>query len=410
MNKNSIIFSITLTFVITFIVIIFSFLTLYISNDKREEELIKKSNHEMSKIFLREHRFNGYSKELEEILGFMNFSLITDKELQNSILNNKNTKLFESKYKQRHGLYIKNLKLDNINYVYIKTPRNSFMLVNENNFNGNKNIIIFIFILVFALFIFLYTSTVKKLKPLSDLKDDVHKLADENFEISCATDKKDEISQLANEFDRSAKKLKKLKESRNIFIRNIMHELKTPITKGRFLTELENNEENSLKMKKVFYRLEALINEFASIEELISTKKELNIKEYYLDDLVDDAIDLLMCSEQSVIRDFENVKVNVDFKLFSIAIKNMIDNGIKYSPNNKVTIKIEDKNIVFENEGNDLKYDLEKYFEPFFKGDDVKSNQSFGLGLYIIKHILDAHKFDFKHRFKENKNFFYIKC
>ena len=47
-----------------------------------------------------------------------------------------------------------------------------------------------------------------------------------------------------------------------------MHELKTPITKGRFLTQLEQNPENNEKLKSVFNRLESLINEFASIEEL----------------------------------------------------------------------------------------------------------------------------------------------
>ncbi len=80
---------------------------------------------------------------------------------------------------------------------------------------------------------------------------------------------------------KSAQKLKNIKESRNIFIRNIMHELKTPITKGKFLLQLEKSDENIEKLKMVFNRLESLINEFATIEELISQNRVLEKKELF---------------------------------------------------------------------------------------------------------------------------------
>ncbi len=230
----------------------------------------------------------------------------------------------------------------------------------------------------------------KKLKPLRDLKDKVKNFGEEEFDIRCSSDKKDEISQLANEFDKSAKSLKNIKESRNVFIRNIMHELKTPIAKGYFLTQLPNTEKNSQKMQKVFYRLESLINEFASIEELISTKKNLNKKEYYLWDIVDNASDLLMRNEKNISREFINIKLNVDFKLFSIAVKNLMDNAIKYSPDKCVSIKTQDAAVIFENKGKRLVHPLNDYFEAFFKEEKTPSKQSFGLGLYIVKHILDA--------------------
>lgn len=187
-----------------------------------------------------------------------------------------------------------------------------------------------------------------------------------------------------------------------------MHELKTPIAKGRILVHLPATEQNIETMQKVFYRLESLINEFADIEELISTKKEIEKKEYHLEDIVDNSIDILMCDEDEVVKEFENIKLGVDFNIFSIAIKNLIDNGIKYSSNKKVTIKTEDKKIIFENIGEELKYSLEDYFEPFFRGDDVKSNQSFGLGLYIIKHILDAHNLKLQYERVNDINRFII--
>ncbi|QFR49823.1 HAMP domain-containing histidine kinase [Sulfurimonas lithotrophica] len=408
MNKNSIIFSISITFIIALILILVSFFILYFASEKREQYFIQKNNFEATRVFLRAHKHRGFSQELADNLELMNFSVITDATRQKNILENKKTKYFKSPKRVRSRVLVKNMELDNSYYVYIKTPKGEYILKNHYERNIHQNIIILVFFAMFIMMTTLYITTLKKLKPLKTLKDKVQNFGDEEFDISCASDKKDEISLLANEFDRSAKKLKKLKESRNVFIRNIMHELKTPITKGKFLLELEQNEQNNKKMQKVFYRLESLINEFASIEELISAKKTLEKKEYFLDDIIDNAVDILMCDEQNVVKDFENIKINVDFKLFSIAIKNLLDNGIKYSTDKKILIKVQNKNIIFENFGDKLSYEIKRYYEPFFKGDDVKSNQSFGLGLYIVKHILDAHNFNFEYKYSEGKNIFLI--
>ena len=188
-----------------------------------------------------------------------------------------------------------------------------------------------------------------------------------------------------------------------------MHELKTPIIKGKFLTQLEFSQENQNKMEKVFYRLESLINEFATIEELISSRKKIEKKSYFLEDVVDDAIDILMCEEDEVEKHIENFKIKVDFKLFCIALKNLIDNGIKYSKDKKVVIKTDGDKIILQNSGEKLLYPLENYFEPFFKGDNVKSNQSFGLGLYIVKNILDANGFTLEYEYNDGFNNFIIK-
>ncbi len=210
------------------------------------------------------------------------------------------------------------------------------------------------------------------------------------------------------EFKKSALKLKSLKEARNIFIRNIMHELKTPITKGRFLTQLELNEQNNEKLKSVFNRLELLINEFASIEELISSNKNIEKKFYYLDDIIDNAKDILMVDDESVILDYENKKLEINFKLFSIAVKNLIDNAIKYSPSKEVVIKSKDEDIIFENSGKELKYPLENYFEPFFSNED-KQKDSFGLGLYIIHNILKANAYTLVYEYENGINRFICK-
>jgi two-component system OmpR family sensor kinase len=180
-----------------------------------------------------------------------------------------------------------------------------------------------------------------------------------------------------------------------------MHELKTPITKGKFLIELPRNEHNQNKMREVFYRLENLINESALIESFISTKNVLKLKKYYLRDIVDSAIDILMCDEDAVIKDFDDKKiVFVDFKLFSTTMKNLIDNAIKYSPDKKVTVTLEGNAIIIKNQGEKLSLPFEKYCDPFFQDKSSEQNGSFGLGLYIVKNIIYAHSWTLTYNYR----------
>ena len=403
-KNQSIFFTITMTFLVSMILILISFTVLYKSSEKREEHHSHKRNIEVSQMVLRECRNNGISKELKQNLEEINFILIEDLEKQNFIFQHQDLVLRRTL--QKRMTKIQHLQLKDKSYIYIVTPRNRILLENNMIKDYHQYPLLAIFLVILSIFMLLYFITINKLKPLKTLNKQMQDFAYEKFDIDCTITKKDEISQLANEFNITAKRLKAIKESRNIFIRNIMHELKTPITKGKFLTQLPQSEENIETMQKVFYRLESLISEFTSIEQLISTQKVIDKKEYYLSDIIDEAEDILMCNENEIRKDFKNIKINVDYTLFSIAIKNMLDNGIKYSLQKQVKVRTEDTKIIFENIGEKLIYPIENYFEPFFKGDNVKSNQSFGLGLYIVKHILDANDYTIEYEYKDGINIF----
>jgi two-component system OmpR family sensor kinase len=411
-NKESIFFTITIAFLVSFVVLVVSFIFLYQSNLKQSMHFSHKRDKDISKMILRQLRNNktaNLSKEFVQYLSDISFEIIQDHNKQQHILNCNRVKTKHIFHKRAIDVYA--LKLHGKHYILIKTPRHQILLQNHKAHKANSYILIIIFVTILLLFIVLYFVTINKLKPLQKLHSSVKSMGDEQFDVDLQSSKKDEISQLSNEFDKTAKKLKAIKESRNIFIRNIMHELKTPIAKGKILTHLPQTTENKEMLQRVFYRLESLIVEFSSIEELISTKKELSKKEYWLADIIDNSIDLLMCDESEVVCEFENIKLNVDFNLFSIAIKNLLDNGIKYSNsrNKSVTLSTDNGNIIFKNRGEKLTYPLERYYEPFFRGDDVKSNQSFGLGLYIVKHILNAHGYEMSYKHENGINYFIVR-
>ncbi|MBK6548771.1 MAG: HAMP domain-containing histidine kinase [Arcobacter sp.] len=404
MNKNSIIFSTTLNFLITSLLLIVSFVFLLShENFKKNEQIFERYKPIIKMVSGKKFYFD---KDFHKNLLDMNYELFESKEEIKNILSNNKKMIFARSNK--HNETFKIFEIDGKIYLFFEKFDTQILIKDLESQNlTNSFYTIFVFVSLLIVITILYINTLKKLLPLKELKDKVINFGDEKFDFELSNSRsKDEVTLLANEFKKSAQKLKNIKESRNIFIRNIMHELKTPITKGKFLLQLEKSDENIEKLKMVFNRLESLINEFATIEELISQNRVLEKKSYFLEDLLDNAKDILMIDDNCVKNSYENIKLNVNFKLFSIAIKNLIDNAIKYSNDKKVEVLTQNEDILFVNSGKKLEGDFEKYLEPFYS---KSSNESFGLGLYIVFNILKANGYNLLYKYEDSKNIFIIK-
>ena len=404
MNKNSIIFSTTLNFLITSLLLIVSFVFLLShENFKKNEQIFERYKPIIKMVSGKKFYFD---KDFHKNLLDMNYELFESKEEIKNILSNNKKIIFARSNK--HNETFKIFEIDGKIYLFFEKLDTQILIKDLESKNlTNSFYTIFVFVSLLVVITILYINTLKKLLPLKELKDKVINFGDEKFDFDLSnSSSKDEVTLLANEFKKSAQKLKNIKESRNIFIRNIMHELKTPITKGKFLLQLEKSDENIEKLKMVFNRLESLINEFATIEELISQNRVLEKKSYFLEDLLDNAKDILMIDDNCVKNSYENIKLNVNFKLFSIAIKNLIDNAIKYSNDKKVEVLTQNEDILFVNSGKKLEGDFEKYLEPFYS---KSSNESFGLGLYIVFNILKANGYNLLYKYEDGKNIFTIK-
>ena len=95
--------------------------------------------------------------------------------------------------------------------------------------------------------------------------------------------------------------------------------------------------------------------------------------------------------------------INVDFELFTLVIKNLLDNAIKYSADKHVIVIINEDRIEIINNGVELKEPLENYFKPFHT-----SKSGLGLGIYIVKSILDIHHRELEYRYEDGKNIFAV--
>ena len=388
LKKDSILFIITISFMISMVLILSSF---YLLNKNLELQQYKYMQNRIS--YFNHKSIIDIEDELEN-LGYV--------FVQNSKNILKNSKiLYSFKQGKKDIKYLKNAKKF---YIYFVAPNRDFLLLDKKFITYNKRIFYIIFGVIMTVFISLYIIVIKKLIPLKKLLLHVKSLADEKFDVSLDIKGDDEIALLAKEFEKSVKRLKELKLSRDIFVKNIMHELKTPITKGKLLLELPLDDDTKEQLQKVFYRLQNLLNEFLQIENFLSIKQKLNKKSYILDDLVDSAIDISLYDESLVVKKYENIRLNVDFKLFIIALKNLIDNGIKYSKDKKVTITNSKNSIKISNNATALNYPLEKYFEPSF---DENSNK-LSLGIYITNYILKDNLYRLSYEHVEGKNIFMI--
>jgi len=290
--------------------------------------------------------------------------------------------------------------------VLINNDRFKLFLENKNKPKYPLKRII-VFSIVFFLIIMLYLWVVRSLRPISELKNKIKTFSKGNLDIQCASDRHDEIGEVANEFDHAVTMIRELIQSRQLFLRAIMHELKTPIAKGRLMSEMLSDEKSKARLHSIFERLNLLIDEFAKIEKITSKNFELHMHPYKMSDLLEASTDMLMIENPTRLITTEIKKdyiIKVDFELFTLVIKNLLDNAIKYSTDKHITVIIDTDRIEIINPGEGLTEPLENYFKPFHT-----SKNSLGLGIYIVKSILDIHHRVLEYDHKDGMNIFTIK-
>lgn len=402
MKRSSVFYTITFIFALALTSIFLAFLWLmdYDKQNYARELNAKYSTIARNQLFLMSGIIN--EKEYERQTGDFKMPEVTNERQKEEILANATVLEEISADIGSSAIMIYQ------NHHYLKVQHvDKVLLLKDNDYQPYRyDIIKIIFSLVAIILLAAYVFVIRKLKPLRKLKRQIAKFAaGEIDEVQNVSSGNDEISEVAEAFYDAVSQIKNLNASRKLFLRNIMHELKTPITKGRLAAEMIEKSKNQERLVSVFIKLENLINEFAAVEQVTSNIALNNTKICRIDDVIDEALDIAMVDPgQVTISKLEDVNLNADFKLLAIAAKNMIDNALKYSPNKHVNITITRESIKFINEGERLSKELRHYVEPFTKGESAQ--KSFGLGLYIVENIIKAHKLTLGYEYKNGLNVF----
>jgi len=274
-----------------------------------------------------------------------------------------------------------------------------FLMPNGKIFDSHENLItnyhptfigLAIAVLLSALLFFVQRS----LQPLRNLEIAIRKFGDREAIHEIKNIKShDEVGRIWSEFLRTAEKIDSLERGRELFLRNILHELRTPITKGKLalalLEQREQRRETEI-LNLVFNRLDSLLGEMVNIERLVSRAgNQQPMTKGNLKNVIEEAIKLGFI-------DINKIEISgdgdayFDHSLLSIGFKNLIDNGIKYSENNKIKIKIIKNKIYFISKGDKLNKNWDEYIKPF-NHSQITSKRGFGLGLYITNEIALKH-------------------
>lgn len=294
------------------------------------------------------------------------------------------------------------------NYLYVMANDKEF-LYEDTNFNSYRYMSIQIILCIVILVLLIsYIFVIGKLRPIRRLKRQITKFANNDLDnIENISKGSDEISQVSDAFYQAIKKIKDLNTSRQFFLRNIMHELKTPITKGRITAEMLEDTKFKQRLINVFDRMVILIDELAAVEQITSGVAK-NPKKISITHIFNEAKEMLLLENEKINIIIDNTfLVYVDFKLFTTAVKNLLDNAIKYSDDNAVKVIICQESIKFYNKGKKLEKNIEYYLEPFTQG-GTKASNSFGLGLYVVNTILEAHKLKLNYSHDNGYNIFSI--
>lgn len=258
------------------------------------------------------------------------------------------------------------------------------------------------------LMILFFGYIINKLIPLHRLKNAIIDFKEGDTRLNVKIEGKDEIAQITGEFNHALEKIAAMKESRSLFLRNILHELKTPIMKGSLTADCLESSQEQERLKRIFSRMNYLLGEFSTMERFNSGEWDLNLREYRFVDLLDHACDILLCTKNSfkINGEGSGLIIHVDFELFAIALKNLLDNALKYS-DTKPTIAILSNTIEISNLGHPLSQENRCFEKPFNRTYE-SSMTGLGLWLYITHAILKKHGFTLDYHYDNGINTFRI--
>ncbi|UAY51077.1 ATP-binding protein [Ferruginibacter albus] len=220
---------------------------------------------------------------------------------------------------------------------------------------------------------------------------------------------KDEISTLSAEFNSLLKEIVSSHQKKDEFIGVASHELKTPLTtiKGflELLDEIETEETKRIFVQKALSgtrKLQDLIVDLLDVSKIQSGQLQLNIKQFNIDELVDECINNMQISthKHMIVKNTLPVDqfVLADRHRIEQVIVNFVSNAIKYSADGKeilVGIKKTDPSIIVSVKDFGLGISAEelgKIFDRFYRAPGKSVGISgFGLGLYICSQIIKLH-------------------
>jgi signal transduction histidine kinase len=277
-----------------------------------------------------------------------------------------------------------------------------------------------ILILVYAFF---YSGVFTK--PFLNLKKAIGHLTEGYMDDEVKVDGFYEVQQISQSLNQMLQRIKNLENSRQEFVSNVSHELKTPLTSVKVLADsLLMQEGASPELYKEFLvdiaeeieRENKIINDLLALVKLDKAASDMNINAIKINDLLEVVLKRLRpiaknSNIELIYESYRPVIAEVDEVKLSLAFSNLIENAVKYNVEDgwvRVSlnadhkyfyVKVSDSGIGIPEEAQD------SIFDRFYRVDKARSRGTggTGLGLAITKNAVHMHKGAIKVYSKENE-------
>ncbi len=277
-----------------------------------------------------------------------------------------------------------------------------------------QRVVLFTIILAILIVVFsVYFSGILS-KPLTNVVNSIDHMSETYMDESVSIKGYNEIERISDSFNHMLNRMQKLENSRQEFVSNVSHELKTPITSIKVLADsLLMQEDTPPELYREFLlditdeieRENKIINDLLSLVKLDKTAGDMNIAPLNINELLEQILKRLtpIAKKQNIeliYESFRPVIAEVDEVKLSLALSNLIENAIKYNivdgwvrvslnaDHKYFFIKVSDSGIGIPEDAQD------SIFERFYRVDKARSRETggTGLGLAITKNVIQMHR------------------
>jgi len=284
--------------------------------------------------------------------------------------------------------------------------------LNREYLSTNTSVIMMVCILTVVLIAYLVS--VQLVKPLHTLSRSIEEVQTGYGEDALAVDAYTETREICEKFNGMLGRMKVLDDSRQEFVSNVSHELKTPLTSMKVLADSINSMEDApIELYQEFMadigneveRETKIINDLLSLVKMDKSAADLNITNVNINELLEQILKRLkpIADKQNVelvLESFRPVSADVDEVKITLAFTNLIENAIKYNKeegwvhvslnadHQYFYLKVEDSGMGIPEES------LEHIFERFYRVDKSHSREigGTGLGLAITRSAVLMHR------------------
>ncbi|MFV0504641.1 MAG: sensor histidine kinase [Lachnospirales bacterium] len=278
---------------------------------------------------------------------------------------------------------------------------------------------------MFSVFIILISIIFSKflLAPFKGILQILEKIGDGHLDARMLENRNDEFGEITRTFNKMADKLQHEEENKDHFVSNVSHELKTPLSSIKVLSEsllLQENVENEMyrefleDINSEIDRMTNIVNDLLTLVKLDQEELMLNIEDVDVNVFVEKIVKRLrpLANQKGIELIFESISsVNImaDKTKLTLAISNLIENGIKYTEVGNILVRVDSDNqnafITIKDTGYGIPEDeLGKIFDRFYRVDKMRTRETggTGLGLSITHSTVLLHNGSIRVSSKEN--------